>query len=192
MYDPNNIFAKIIRGELPAFKVYEDERALAFMDAMPQSEGHTLVVPKTKRAQSFRHRAGRARRTHQDDAARRKRRPQGVQSGRHAHHSVQRERPPARRSSTSTSTSCPCYEGVELKGHSRDFGPTRRCPRAARGAHPRRRLLLKDEDCEDRPRGARGSRGQRNETAARRDCPDATPYVISLILHVDIPTPCSP
>ena len=47
MYDDNNIFAKIIRGEMPAFKVFEDARALAFMDAMPQSDGHTLVVPKT-------------------------------------------------------------------------------------------------------------------------------------------------
>jgi len=46
MYDPNNIFAKILRGEIPVAKVYEDERVLAFMDAMPQSEGHTLVVPK--------------------------------------------------------------------------------------------------------------------------------------------------
>jgi histidine triad (HIT) family protein len=46
MYDQSNVFAKIIRGELPAFKVYEDERAVAFMDAMPQSDGHTLVVPK--------------------------------------------------------------------------------------------------------------------------------------------------
>lgn len=46
MYDDSNIFAKIIRGEIPAFKVFEDERALAFMDAMPMSEGHTLVVPK--------------------------------------------------------------------------------------------------------------------------------------------------
>jgi histidine triad (HIT) family protein len=46
MYDDSNIFAKIIRGEIPAFKVFEDERAVAFMDAMPQSEGHTLVVPK--------------------------------------------------------------------------------------------------------------------------------------------------
>lgn len=46
MYDDNNIFAKIIRGEMPAFKVFEDERGLAFMDAMPMSEGHTLVVPK--------------------------------------------------------------------------------------------------------------------------------------------------
>lgn len=52
MYDDSNIFAKIIRGEIPAFKVFEDERALAFMDAMPQSDGHALVVPKT-RARNF-------------------------------------------------------------------------------------------------------------------------------------------
>lgn len=45
-YDPNNIFAKIIRGEAPCFKVYEDEMTLAFMDIMPQVEGHTLVIPK--------------------------------------------------------------------------------------------------------------------------------------------------
>jgi histidine triad (HIT) family protein len=45
-YDPNNIFAKIIRGEAPCFKVYEDDKALAFMDIMPQVEGHTLVIPK--------------------------------------------------------------------------------------------------------------------------------------------------
>lgn len=46
MYDPNNIFAKILRSEIPAAKVYENERVLAFMDAMPQSDGHTLVIPK--------------------------------------------------------------------------------------------------------------------------------------------------
>ncbi len=45
-YDKENIFAKIIRGEFPAVKVYEDEYTLAFMDVMPQAEGHTLVVPK--------------------------------------------------------------------------------------------------------------------------------------------------
>ncbi len=45
-YDDNNIFAKILRGEIPAFKVYEDEETLAFMDVMPQSTGHTLVIPK--------------------------------------------------------------------------------------------------------------------------------------------------
>ncbi|MET0259429.1 MAG: HIT family protein [Methylobacterium sp.] len=46
-YDPNNIFAKILRGEIPAHKVYEDDDTLAFMDVMPQAEGHTLVIPKT-------------------------------------------------------------------------------------------------------------------------------------------------
>lgn len=45
-YDPNNIFAKIIRGELPAQKVYEDDKALAFLDIMPRAPGHTLVIPK--------------------------------------------------------------------------------------------------------------------------------------------------
>ncbi|GJE36417.1 HIT family protein [Methylobacterium persicinum] len=45
-YDPNNIFGKILRGEIPAHKVYEDEHTLAFMDVMPQGEGHTLVIPK--------------------------------------------------------------------------------------------------------------------------------------------------
>ena len=45
-YDPDNIFAKILRDELPANKVYEDEWCLAFMDVMPQTAGHTLVIPK--------------------------------------------------------------------------------------------------------------------------------------------------
>ena len=45
-YDDNNIFAKILRGEAPAFKVYEDDHSLAFMDVMPQVPGHTLVIPK--------------------------------------------------------------------------------------------------------------------------------------------------
>lgn len=45
-YDPNNIFAKIIRGELPCHKVYEDERALVFLDIMPRAPGHALVIPK--------------------------------------------------------------------------------------------------------------------------------------------------
>lgn len=46
-YDDKNIFARILRGELPAIKVYEDEQVLAFMDIMPQADGHTLVIPKT-------------------------------------------------------------------------------------------------------------------------------------------------
>ena len=45
-YDSDNIFAKILRGEAPAFKVFEDEYSLAFMDVMPQVPGHTLVIPK--------------------------------------------------------------------------------------------------------------------------------------------------
>lgn len=46
-YDPNNIFAKILRGEIPCHKVYEDDHTLAFMDVMPQADGHTLVIPKS-------------------------------------------------------------------------------------------------------------------------------------------------
>ncbi|RJT36152.1 HIT family protein [Mesorhizobium waimense] len=45
-YDPNNIFAKILRGEIPSHRVYEDAAVVAFMDVMPQGTGHTLVVPK--------------------------------------------------------------------------------------------------------------------------------------------------
>jgi histidine triad (HIT) family protein len=45
-YDSNNIFAKILRGEIPCHKVYEDDRALAFLDIMPRAPGHTLVIPK--------------------------------------------------------------------------------------------------------------------------------------------------
>ena len=45
-YDPTNIFAKILRGEIPCHRVYEDAQTLAFMDVMPQGEGHTLVIPK--------------------------------------------------------------------------------------------------------------------------------------------------
>jgi histidine triad (HIT) family protein len=45
-YDPNNIFAKILGGELPCYKVYEDDKALAFLDIMPRTVGHTLVLPK--------------------------------------------------------------------------------------------------------------------------------------------------
>lgn len=45
-YDTNNIFAKILRGEIPSHRVYEDEHTVAFMDVMPQANGHTLVIPK--------------------------------------------------------------------------------------------------------------------------------------------------
>ena len=46
-YDTNNIFAKIIRGELPCHKVYEDDKALVFLDIMPRAPGHALVIPKS-------------------------------------------------------------------------------------------------------------------------------------------------
>jgi histidine triad (HIT) family protein len=47
-YDDANIFAKILRGEIPAYKVYEDDKSLAFLDIMPRSPGHTLVIPKSR------------------------------------------------------------------------------------------------------------------------------------------------
>jgi histidine triad (HIT) family protein len=46
-YDPNNIFAKILNGEIPCHKIYEDAHTFAFMDVMPQVDGHCLVIPKT-------------------------------------------------------------------------------------------------------------------------------------------------
>jgi histidine triad (HIT) family protein len=46
MYDHNNVFAKILRGEIPCVKLYEDDKTLSFMDVMPQAEGHALVIPK--------------------------------------------------------------------------------------------------------------------------------------------------
>jgi histidine triad (HIT) family protein len=45
-YDDNNVFAKILRGEFPCHKIYEDEHVLAFLDIMPRAPGHTLVIPK--------------------------------------------------------------------------------------------------------------------------------------------------
>jgi histidine triad (HIT) family protein len=45
-YDANNIFARILRGEFPCYKVYEDAHVLAFLDIMPRAPGHTLVIPK--------------------------------------------------------------------------------------------------------------------------------------------------
>ena len=52
-YDTSNIFARILRGELPCVKVYEDEHTLAFMDIMPSVEGHTLVIPKAPAKEIF-------------------------------------------------------------------------------------------------------------------------------------------
>jgi histidine triad (HIT) family protein len=52
-YDPDNIFAKIVRGEVPTAKIFEDDEVLAFMDAFPQSRGHCLVISKTSRARNL-------------------------------------------------------------------------------------------------------------------------------------------
>ena len=52
-YDDGNIFAKILRGEAPAARVFEDEHCFAFMDVFPQSKGHTLVIPKHSQARNL-------------------------------------------------------------------------------------------------------------------------------------------
>lgn len=52
-YDPENVFAKILRGEIPNVTVFEDDRVLAFMDVFPQSEGHVLVISKTSQARNL-------------------------------------------------------------------------------------------------------------------------------------------
>ena len=52
-YDDGNIFAKILRGEMPAARVFEDDHVLAFMDVFPQSRGHTLVIPKHSHARNL-------------------------------------------------------------------------------------------------------------------------------------------
>jgi histidine triad (HIT) family protein len=52
-YDQGNIFAKILRGEMPAARVFEDDHVLAFMDVFPQSRGHTLVIPKRSTARNL-------------------------------------------------------------------------------------------------------------------------------------------
>ena len=52
-YDPNNVFAKVLRNELPSHKIYEDEDTLAFLDIMPRSEGHALVITKERATNLF-------------------------------------------------------------------------------------------------------------------------------------------
>jgi len=52
-YDPQNIFAMILRGEAPAYKIYEDADVLAFLDIFPQSRGHVLVIPKASQARNI-------------------------------------------------------------------------------------------------------------------------------------------
>jgi len=52
-YDPSNIFAKILNGDIPSARVYEDARVLSFMDAFPQAKGHTLVIPRVQACNLF-------------------------------------------------------------------------------------------------------------------------------------------
>ena len=52
-YDESNVFAKVLRGEIPCHKLYEDEDTLAFLDIMPRSEGHALVITKEKASDLF-------------------------------------------------------------------------------------------------------------------------------------------
>ena len=52
-YDPDNAFARILRGELPSVRVWEDDEVLVFLDVFPQSEGHMLVISKTSRARTI-------------------------------------------------------------------------------------------------------------------------------------------
>jgi histidine triad (HIT) family protein len=119
-YDTNNIFAKILRGEIPAFKVYEDARTLAFMDVMPQSEGHTLVIPKTNARNFFdidptalaelikstQHVAQAVQKAFEPDGMRiiQFNEPAAGQTVFHIHFHI-----------------VPCYEGQTLRGHSRDM-----------------------------------------------------------------------
>jgi len=120
MYDSSNIFAKILRGEIPAFKVYEDEHTLAFMDVMPQSAGHTLVIPRTSARNIFdidpqslaelikstRHVARAVQAAFRPDGMRiiQFNEPAAGQTVFHIHFHI-----------------VPCYEGQSLKGHARDM-----------------------------------------------------------------------
>ena len=120
MYDQSNVFAKILRGEIPAFKVYEDDRALSFMDAMPQSDGHTLVIPKVEARNFFdidpaaladliqatQHVARGVQQALNPDGMRiiQFNEPAAGQTVFHIHFHI-----------------VPCYQGASLRGHGRDW-----------------------------------------------------------------------
>lgn len=120
MYDKDNVFAKILRGEIPAAKVYEDAHVLSFMDAMPQSEGHTLVIPKTEARNVFdiapdalgelikatQHVAKGVQRAFQPDGMRliQFNEPAAGQTVFHIHFHI-----------------VPCYAGKEVRMHAREF-----------------------------------------------------------------------
>ena len=91
-YDPNNIFAKILRGELPCYKVYEDDKVLAFLDIMPRSPGHTLVLPKAPARNILDIGADDLAHVIASSAKGRQGGDQGIFSRRHHHPTVQRGR----------------------------------------------------------------------------------------------------
>jgi histidine triad (HIT) family protein len=121
-YDNDNIFAKILRGEQPAFTVFENEHALAFLDLMPQADGHTLVLPKFPAVDLFDLDPDAARELivavqHVARGVRAAFEPDGIrlmqfngtaagQSVFHIHMHI-----------------VPCYEGQATRGHGRDIAP---------------------------------------------------------------------
>lgn len=119
-YDTNNVFAKILRGEIPSFKVYEDDRTFAFMDVMPQSEGHTLVIPKTNARNFFDIDAASLAdliksTQHVAKAVQKAFEPDGMQI-------IQFNEPAAGQTVFHIHFHIvPCYEGQSLKTHSRDM-----------------------------------------------------------------------
>lgn len=122
-YDDDNIFAKILRGEQPAFTVFENEHAFAFLDLMPQSDGHTLVLPKFPAVDLFDLAPDAARELivavqHVARGVKAAFEPDGIrlmqfngtaagQSVFHIHMHI-----------------VPCYEGKAMRGHGRDFAAT--------------------------------------------------------------------
>ena len=122
-YDNDNIFAKIMRGEQPAFTCYENDHCLAILDAMPQSDGHTLVLPKSPAVDLFDMKPAVARELiiavqHVARGVQIAFQPDGIkvqqfngtaagQSVFHIHMHI-----------------VPCYAGTALRGHGRDFAPT--------------------------------------------------------------------
>jgi len=129
-YDNDNIFAKILRGEQAAFTVFENDDCLAFLDVMPQSDGHTLVLPKSPAENLFDLAPEAARELivgvqHVARGVKAAFAPDGIklqqfngpvagQSVFHIHMHI-----------------VPCYEGQSLRGHGRDFAATETLERHA-------------------------------------------------------------
>ena len=112
-YDDSNIFARILRGEIPCYKVHEDDHVLAFMDVMPQADGHVLVVPKAPRAKPARCRSGNFRPCFGD-------RPKTWRSG---NVSLPCRRLPCWRNSTKRQPVKPCFIFISTSSR-----PMKACP----------------------------------------------------------------